>query len=558
MASMRVPVLITGAGPTGLALAIELGTRGVGCLVVERNDRVGYAPRAKTTHTRTREHLRRWGIAEKLAAASPFGVDYPSDIRFVTRLGGRELHVISNAFNCAPGRDDAYAEHAQWIPQYKLEEVLRAHAETLPCVEIRFGCEFQDARQDPSSVRSTLKDLGSGVLSEVESAFLVGADGARSAVRSVVGAKLEGAHGLSHNYNIIFRAPGLAEAHHLGPAIMYWQLNGDVPSVIGPMDSDGRWFFTPPKTPEIETLDDAQTADLIRRATGIDLPYEILSRDEWVASQLIADKYREGRMFLAGDACHLHPPFGGYGMNMGIADGVDLGWKIAAVLQGWGGEALLDSYEVERRQVHQQVVDEAVANHRFRTGQLYRPGLEGDGPEGDAIRAEVAAEIERTKLREFRSLGVVLGSCYAASPVIAYGEEIPQASPAWPYEPSAAPGRRAPHLWLEDGRSLFDLFGAGFTLLVLPGAEPADCEAIERDFHDAGAPLEVIHAHDPRLEPLYQATLVLIRPDQHVAWRGSQWPGPHIADLVLGRAASSTPMLPTPQSASPREDAASP
>lgn len=530
----RTPVLIAGAGPVGLALAIELGMRGVACVVIERNDRVGYAPRAKTTHTRTREHFRRWGIADKLAAASPFGVDYPSDVHFVTRLGGHHLKTIENAFFCAPERNDFYSEHAQWIPQYRLEQVLREHAESLPGVELRFNCAFEGAAQTQSGVGSVLRDLATGEAFEVESDYLVGADGARSTVRDVIGARMEGVYGLSRNYNIVFRAPGLAEAHRHGPGVMYWQVNADVPSLIGPMDTDDRWFFMPTGIPVDLKLTDVEAADLIRTSTGIDLPYQVLSTDEWVASRFIADRYRQGRIFLAGDACHLHPPFGGYGMNMGIADGVDLGWKIAAVLQGWGGPALLDSYGAERRPVHQLVIDEAVANHAVLGHQLLRDGLEEASPEAAVARAELGAEIGRLKLREFRSLGVVLGYAYENSPIIAY--DAPPPPMAQQYVPSAAPGRLAPHFWLEDGRSLYDTFDAGFTLLAGSDARQVDVASASRAAAEQGVPLRVVNLSDPRFAELYAAQLVLIRPDQHVAWRGDDWEGDQLLAKVSGKA----------------------
>lgn len=531
---IRTPVLITGAGPAGLAMAIELGSRKIPCLVVERNDRVGYAPRAKTTHTRTREHLRRWGIAGELAAASPFGVDYPSNVLFVTRLGGHCLHKIDNAFSCAPEKTDFYSEHAQWIPQYKLEELLRAHAETLPGVELRFDTEFVSCTQDAQRVHSVLKNRKTGTEYTVESDFLVGSDGARSVIRTLIGAKLEGVYGLSRNYNVVFRAPGLAEAHPHGRAIMYWQINADAPSLIGPMDSGDRWFFMPTGVPEGVTLSNDEAAALIRKATGIDLPYEVLSTDEWVASRLIADKYRDRRIFLAGDACHLHPPFGGYGMNMGISDSVDLGWKLAAFIEGWGGPLLLDSYERERRPVHQLVIEEAVRNHAVLGGQLWRERLEEDGAAGDAARAEVGELIALTKTREFQSLGFVLGYCYQHSPIIAYNNADP-APPASPnYQPSAAPGCLAPHLWLEDGRSLYDTFGPGFTLLAVDGREANGIVVASTEAAEYGVPLKVEVLGDPRLAELYAAPLVLIRPDQHVAWRGEVWPGQVLLDLVTG------------------------
>jgi len=531
----RPQVVIVGAGPVGLAMAIELGHRGIACLVVERNDRVGYAPRAKTTHLRTREHLRRWGIAGKLRAASPLGVDYPSTVLFVTRLGGHALARFENAFNCAPGRDPRYSEHAQWVPQYTLEEVLRAHAQTLPSVRIRFGTEFVAFTQDDREVCVQLRDVASGNLESVTCEYLLGADGARSAVREAIGARLSGQHGLSRNYNLVFRAPGLARAHRHERAIMYWQVNPEFPGLIGPMDSGDIWFFMPTGVKGDVKLSALDGAALIRTATGIDHPYEVLSSDEWTASRLIADRYREGRVFLAGDACHLHPPFGGYGMNMGIADSVDLGWKIAAVLQSWGGPALLESYERERRPVHSWVMDEAVANHAVLGNQLWQDGLEAPGADGDSLRATVGARIRELKQREFNTIGVVLGYRYEDSPVI-----VPDGSAASPngsvYVPSARPGHVAPHAWLEDDVSLYDCFGPGFTLLATGAAEATDIEAVRRATNEAGLPLTVMRTDDPAIADLYQARYALIRPDQHVAWRGNDAPTRAVLERIAGRA----------------------
>ena len=330
-------VLIVGAGPAGQGMAIELGQRGIDCLVIEKNPRIGVAPRAKTTNVRTREHFRRWGIADALRDAAPFGVDYPSNIAFTTRLSGHLLAHFSNAMYCAPGRNPLYAEHAQWIPQYTVEKVMRQHLETLPNVQVQLNCELLGFEQTADTVTATVRDVETGVTSTVETQFLAGCDGGRSLVREGIGARMEGKFGLSRNYNIVFRAPGLAEAHPHGRAIMYWQINADVPSMIGPKDRADRWFFMPTGlAPDMRVTQDTAAA-LIRQATGIDLPFEVLSIDEWVAHQVVADRYRQGRVFLVGDACHLHPPYGGFGMNMGVSDGVDLGWKLAAVLQGWGG-----------------------------------------------------------------------------------------------------------------------------------------------------------------------------------------------------------------------------
>ena len=520
--SRKTPqVAIIGAGPVGLALAIELGHRGVTCVLAERNDREGYAPRAKTTNVRTRTHLRRWGIADVLAEASPFGVDYPNDVKFVTQLGGHLLTEIPDAFACAPGRYDAYPEHGQWVPQYKLEQVLRAHAETLAGVTLRFETELVTAGQDSDGVDVTLKDVASGASDTLRCRYMVGADGARSAVRELIGARMTGEHGLSRHYNIIFKAPGLAQSHRHGPGNMYWQINARVPSVLGPMDTPDLWFFMPMRVEE--KLSDEDAVDLIRRSTGIDLPYEILSRDEWVASRLIANKYSEGRIFLAGDACHLHPPFGGYGMNMGVADGVDLGWKLAARLQGWGGAGLLDSYEAERRPVHEFVMAEAVANHSVLSGELFRPGLEEDGEAADALRREAGEGIRRTKEREFYTLGTVLGVGYQNSPIVVPDGGEPPPVDSRTYTPSTYPGCLAPHAWLKDGRSLYDLFGLGYTLVVGRGADMRAAARLQRDAAAAHVPLRVVELDEEDELPLYDGMLILVRPDQYVGWRGRAW-----------------------------------
>jgi len=531
-------VLIIGAGPVGLALAIELGQRAIPCVVVERNPRVGFAPRAKTTNVRTREHMRRWGIADQLRAASPLGVDYPSNVVFVTRLSGYELARFENALYCAPGHNPLYSEHSQWIPQYAVEEVMRAHAQSLADVDLRFNRELVAFEQDAKQVRAQVRNVEDGTVTTITSDYLVGADGARSSVRDAIGAHMEGTRGLSRNYNVVFRAPGLAQKHAHGPAIMYWQVNPDVPSLIGPMDRGDKWFFMPTDVPPGFRFAPEEAPDLIRKATRIDLPYEVLSSDEWLASRLLANRYRDRRVFLAGDACHLHPPFGGYGMNMGVSDGVDLGWKIAAVLQGWGGPHLLESYELERRPVHNYVMDEAVANHATLGNNLWQDGLEDPTDEGARLRRAVGARIEAAKIREFHSLGVVLGYRYDDSPVIV-ADGTPEPSHDFlNYVPSARPGALAPHCWLHDGTSLYDHFGPGFTLLVTGGADAAEVDRVRAAARDADVPLHVLRPGEPALADLYQARYALIRPDQHVAWRGDAWPddGAGLLLHVTGRA----------------------
>ncbi|RBP11370.1 2-polyprenyl-6-methoxyphenol hydroxylase-like FAD-dependent oxidoreductase [Roseiarcus fermentans] len=524
MTAEQVDVLICGAGPVGLAAAIELGRRGIRCLVVERHERVGRSPRAKTTNVRTREHLRRWGIADALRAASTMAPDYPSDIVFATRMNGPLLARFENALDCNPAPNNLYSEAAQWVPQYVLEEVLRRHAVSLPGVTIAFNTELVGISERDHSVVAEVRDNSSDLARRIESAYLIGADGARSAVREAIGATMVGEGAFSRNFNVIFRSPDLAKRHAHGPAIMYWMVNEDVPAILGPMDATGLWSFGVTKLRDDVDPATVDPVDLIRRGTGLaDLEVEVVATDPWVAHRLVADRYGSRRIYLAGDACHLHPPFGGFGMNMGVGDAVDLGWKIAATLSGWGGPNLLSSYEAERRPIHQRTIAEAVINYSAVGNQLVRPGLEDPGLVGEATRREVGDLIEATKIREFKTLGVVLGARYAASPVIVPDGSEPPTDHFMLYTPSAHPGCLAPHLWLRDGSSLYDHFGPDFTLLVTAG-DARDGQALAVAASALGVPIRIVAPSDSRLEDRYQARFALIRPDQHVAWRGAAIP----------------------------------
>ena len=531
-------VLVAGAGPVGLSLAIELGRQGVSCRVVERNDRVGYSPRAKTTNVRTREHLRRWGIADALRQASPIPPDYPPNVVFATRMNGPELARFENAFNGKRERNELYSEESQWVPQYTLEEVLRRHAASLPGVSIQFGCELAGFEQDDGGVSATVRDLRTGATEAVRCAFLVGADGARSFVREAIGARMQGDSRVFKNYSIIFRAPDLPRRQVHGDAVMYWLVNADVPALLGPMDQHGLWFFMATKLPDNVDPATVDPVELIRRGTGMhDLAIEVVRTDPWSAYSLIADRYADRRVFLAGDACHLHPPFGGFGMNMGIGDAVDLGWKLGAVLKGWGGASLLGTYEAERRPVHRRVIEEAETNYATVGNQLVRPLIEAPGPDGEATRREVGDEILRTKWREFRTLGVVLGYRYAHSPILVPDGTAPPPEHPSDYVPSAVPGCLAPHVWLADGSSLYDHFGPGYTLLVTDGRD-ADADALARVAAARRMPLAVAAPGDERLPGIYAARFALIRPDQHVAWRGDVLPDDPapLLDRVAGHA----------------------
>ena len=532
MSTIETDVLIIGGGPVGLAVAVELGQSGVRCLLAEADQRGSMQPRAKTTHVRSMEFFRRWGLAGNIRKAAPLPPEFPSNMVFRTRVFGHDLTTIENAFNATErGRNELYAERAQWIPQYKVEDVLRDAARALPSVDLRLGTALEDITQDANGVTAKL----SGGLT-VHAKYAVGADGGRSPTRAAIGAKMAGVGAYALNFNIVARIRGLESVLRQAPAVMYWLVNPDSAGIAGPMDVDDTWFFGNVAKPGQTSLSNEEARDLINRAFGRDVQPEILIIDLWNAMGLTATSYREGRILLAGDACQLRPPFGGYGMNLGLWDAVDLGWKLTALLQGWGSPGLLASYEAERRPVHERFVAEGMHNYDLIAEKLIRDNLEAEGPEGDAARAALAAEIQRVKPREFHSLGIVKGFHYDDSPIIVADGTPPPVDDVHVLHPTARPGSIAPHLWLADGSSLYDHFGRGYTLLVTNGQPGAIAAALTDAAAAVGMPLTVIAPADARLPALYQASHVLLRPDQHVAWRGStlDQPASAILDRVRG------------------------
>jgi 2-polyprenyl-6-methoxyphenol hydroxylase-like FAD-dependent oxidoreductase len=532
--AIETQVLVVGAGPVGLSLAIELGTRGIAVTIVEQRSREGAQPRAKTTNVRSMQHMRRWGIADALRKATALPFDYPTDIVFATALFGRTLAVIENAFEGAKRGDPRFPEPAQWVPQYTVEKVLHQRIAELPSVRILSGTVLDNFAQSGNGISASVRDLTSNVERTIRAAFIVGADGARSRVRAIIGARMVGEHAMAQHYNVILRIRELAVNPPAHRAIMYWVVNPQSPSVLSPLDGADTWAFGMSLPPGVDKISDVEVVRRVHAAIGRPVDVEFLERDLWAAHRLIADRYRDRRAFLAGDACHLHPPFGGYGMNLGIADGVDLGWKLAAVIAGWAGDALLASYEHERRPVHMRTIAEAIENYQVLSDHLLRENLDAETPAGARARADVEADIRAAKTREFKTLGVVLGSRYENSPIVVADDSVPPAEHHADYQPSAHPGCLAPHAWLEDGSSLYDHFGPGFSLLLLDDSGAALAQQFAAAAGAVGMPLKILDLRRAALAELYAAPLALIRPDQYVAWRGSKANAETIIDTVRG------------------------
>ena len=528
-APSRTQVLISGGGPVGLSAAVELGLRGIASVLVEpRLAPTRTRPRAKTLNVRTMEHLRRWGLADRLRERAPLPTWWSTDVAFCTSLLGHEITRFHGVLGLA--HNDVSPELGQQEPQYVYEGLLREVVADLPSCTALIGSSVCGLRQADDRVEVTIESPD-GSSQTIRADYVLGADGARSVVRDAIGARYEGSTANRANLGVMFRCPPLMDLLPDPPAVQSWVINNVTPAVMGPVDRDGTWWIIAFGVDNDATAIDLET--LVHGALGGTPPVEIVSTDPWVARMELVDHARSGRVFLIGDAAHLNPPFGGHGLNTGIGDAVDLGWKLAAVLRGWGGPDLLDSYEAERRPLQRRVIDEATANASVLSGRFVKDGLDETGAHGQELRAAAAAEIQATKAMEYFSLDLVLGHRYQDSPVIPPATaEISDAD----WATVAAPGRRLPHRSLPDGRSTLDLIGPGLNLIVQDGA---DVSSLASAAGVLDIPLAVTVLDGKELGGTSDVpSMLLVRPDQVVAWSGTTVPADPDALLrqITGRA----------------------
>lgn len=550
-------VLIVGAGPVGLSLAIELGWRGVPVTVIDQGDGSVPFPAGEAIFSRTMEHLRRWGCAEQARTESAPPADYPHRIVFATAVTGRVLAEFDyGVTNRSPGEYGLLTpEGPAFLSKFSFLPLLERTARAQAAVQIRFGTRLESFEQDPDGVRAVVRDVDSGASETLAGAYLAACDGGRSGVRRALGIEFEGVFAQGQNFAVHFRAPQLLDLLRErlgGPVVQIQTLSSERRPYITVVNGVDEWRLSVYLEKEPGPGD---AVAWVRQAVGAPIDVEVLAAQPWSGHRVVARSYRAGRVFLAGDAAHLLWPKGGFGANTGIGDAVDLGWKLAATLQGWGGPALLDSYERERRPIAVRNVSEASGNWTSDSRLMPDAALDRTDAQGERARRETGRLIRQLRGREYRSIGVQLGYRYSGSPVC-----VPDGTPEPPdepddYVPSTWPGCRAPHVWLPDGSSVLDHFGRGFVLVASGWADPSGLvDSAQR----RGVPLTVLRLTEPAAARLYQRPLVLVRPDGHVGWRGERAPAEAVAvlDRLRGAAAGgpAAGAVMVPQVASARSD----
>jgi 2-polyprenyl-6-methoxyphenol hydroxylase-like FAD-dependent oxidoreductase len=543
MRRLATRVLVVGGGPVGTTLAMDLAWRGIDVLVAEQRHR-GEAPSVKCNHVaaRTMEMFRRLGVVQKVRDAG-LPHDHANDVAFRTTTTGIEFVRIP-----IPCRRDRYVvkdgpdgwwptpEPPHRINQIYLEPLLVDHAATMPGLRYLNRIKVFGFTQTADAVTAEAQDLDSGETLLITAEYLIGCDGPASEVRRHIGARLSGDPMIGRTQSTYIRAPTLAARMRAEPAWSTQSLNPRRSANMFAVDGRETWLihnYLRPDETDFAVVDRDRCIRLIL-GVGPEFQYQVLTQEDWVGRRMLADRFRDRRVFICGDAAHIWVPFAGYGMNAGIADAMNLSWMLAGVLQGWAASAMLDAYEAERWPITEQVshyaMNTAVSLARARAE--VPAAIEDAGPDGDAVRERFGRMVYELNVPQYCCGGLNFGYFYDRSPIIAYDGEAPPAYTMYDFAPSTVPGCRTPHVWLKDGRSLYDAMGPGFTLLRFDRSVAAD--GLVGAAAKRGVPFVLL---DVEVEDgPYRHKLVLSRPDQHVAWRGNEQPDDPIAliDLIRG------------------------
>lgn len=542
-------IIIVGGGPVGMLLALNLAALGTRSVLINTQTRPRWHPKGSTQNSRTMEHYRRLGIVQKIRALG-LPRDLQTDVTYFTRLSGWEIARIAMpseeqklAMRHAAPNDDQVVEPIFRCNQMHVEMALFEHILTCGLIDVRMGWECVAWSEQADGVTAEIEEIATGRRETVSGAYLAGCDGGQGIVRRRLGISYQGETPTLQPYlggpmvSTYLRAPGLHQVARTR-CWQYWVVNSDVRSNIVSVDGKSEFLFCTRLDHPDQSLDEAIVAAAFRASVGHDIDVEFIGHGTWTAGQaFVAERFGAGRVWMAGDSVHLFTPAGGFGMNTGIDDASNLGWKLAAMVQGWGGPRLLESYEQERRPVAFRNTGAAKALARNIGATPVSPEINEDTPAGEQARHAARAYIGGGSA-EFSSLGVQLGARYDHSPIV-ISDGDPPADDLVAYRPSGMPGGRAPHFWIGDGRdigdSLFDRIGPGFTVLRL-GSRPPAAEKLIAALRSRGAPLTLLDVTSPQARDLYGCDLVVVRPDQYVAWRGNADPAdaPGIVARMVG------------------------
>ena len=542
---LETPIMIVGGGPVGMNLALDLAWRGVPSILINQSETTPSHPQGNSHNTQTMEHYRRIGIADKIRAVG-LPMDHCGDAIIVTRINGYELcriKIPSSSKRLMPGSKDLdiSPEPLHRASQMFVEKILKSELDKKKNVDLRFGWKLNSFRHYSGNVIAEIENLKSGKVKEVSCGYLIGCDGGQSTVRKALGIKYSGKGGeevdfmMGRMLSIYFEAPDLYRVMKTDAPWQFHSMNPDGRASIVALDGKGR-FLTWAK---IEAGQNTETIDpkpYITRVIGAEIPIKIISSLPWQAGlSLVADSYQVGRILLAGDAVHLFTPTGGFGMNTGVGDAENIGWKLAAWYQGWSGKKLIASYETERRPVAIRNLAQSYELAQDKASLSVPLGIEEKTEKGDKIRKKFGMEIYEALKEEYFCMGIQLGARYDGSSLISTELTPPPVSSPFDYIPTSYPGGRAPHLWLKDGSAIFDHFGKYFTLLVLNGSKTSYTSLTEAA-KKRGLPLTVFSNDSREVFDLYKAELVIIRPDQYVAWRGNKLSGDPmlLIDMLIG------------------------
>jgi len=541
-------VLIIGAGPVGVTAALDLAARGVDVVLVERrSSETAPVPKANHISSRTMEIFRRLGFASEVRKTG-LPADYSNDIVFVTHLtDGHELarFMMAEGRNrsCAAGYLDSdwpTPEPLHHCNQMYFEPVLREQMSGHPRITVLYETEIDDFRIERDGVLATGRNLTRDDAVEIEATYLIGCDGARSMTRKKIGGVFTGVDVLARHRMAVIRAPELLSRLSMRPAWMTWFVTRRFHGVMHALDGRELWCFQFALAHGESDFDSIDLAKALPAALGEDVGYEIVHTMDWFSRRLISDTFSSAnRVFTAGDASHIWVPMAGYGMNAGIADVTNLTWKIAGVLKGWADPSILATYAEERRPVTEQVANHVaiLAKKNYGANGLFMetpPALFKTGSEGDRERARVGKILWEANFGQFNCLGLNYGYSYADSAIVERDGEPPEFA-LESYTPSTVPGCRTPHVFLEDGTSLYDHLGPDYTVVR---RDPAvDVTPLLAAAELRGVPMQVLDIGECSCaKDLYDHKLVLSRPDQHVAWRGDRAPVDPLAlvDRVRG------------------------